>query len=398
MKKRFLPILIFVVLFLLSCAQQPPQPTPPPSPPPKAKVKTEFLLMGYKSPVGQTDNLEAVLDRKKTIYRSIKNLSSKNNIVIIYDASRSMREKLEEKGPKRYEAAYEGLKHIGTLFGPSDHLKLFVFGSKKPSGITNEGIIVRKDYIRAMEASGDVELVYSSSQEGFHEKDFLAAVNFLNSEKSYIGDTPIGYAVLKVYETLKGTPDAKVILITDGEETGPLLAQSISKGKAWEERLRKTYPNYDELTISASDAIKKLVGDNIHFSPIIYGLRSSAPGGHMSEKEIQSIREFYSKLAKESDSAYLEAMTPLELLDVFMDAEMMSLTYGLYSLDPDKKNKPVAKGKIGISLMVEEGRYLLKTDTEQPFQQEVELKPQVKNVYFFDMDKEGNLKIFREGS
>ena len=118
----------------------------------------------------------------------------------------------------------------------------------------------------------------------------------------------------------------------------------------------------------------------------------------LSEKEIQSIREFYSKLAKESDSAYLEAVTPLELLNVFMDAEMMSLTYGLYSLDPDKKNKPVAKGKIGISLMVEEGRYLLKTDTEQPFQQEVELNPQVKNVYFFDMDKEGNLKIFREGS
>jgi hypothetical protein len=39
----------------------------------------------------------------------------------------------------------------------------------------------------------------------------------------------------------------------------------------------------------------------------------------------------------------------------------------------------------------------LKTDTEQPFEQVVELKPQVKNVYIFDIDKDGKLRIVREG-
>jgi hypothetical protein len=186
-------------------------------------------------------------------------------------------------------------------------------------------------------------------------------------------------------------------LITDGEETGPLLAQSVSKDKAWEERLRKKYPNYDELTISALESIKKLVADNIHFSPIIYGLGVSVAGKPIGEKQIQSISEFYHNLATESGSIYLEAVTPLELLNAFLDAEMMSLTYGLYSLEPDNKNQLTAKGKAGIALIAEEKRYLLKTNTEQTFEQVVELRPQVKNVYFFNLDKKGQLRIFREG-
>jgi uncharacterized protein related to proFAR isomerase len=66
-------------------------------------------------------------------------------------------------------------------------------------------------------------------------------------------------------------------------------------------------------------------------------------------------------------------------------------------MERNKKDQLVVKGKIGVSLMVEDGRYLLKTDTEQPFEQVVELRPQVKNVYFFDIDKDGKLRIFREG-
>jgi hypothetical protein len=392
MIKNFLSLFLLAILCLIRCAHQ-----TPPAPSPKEKVKTEFLLIGYKSPSNQTDNLQEMLEKKKAVYQAIKNLSSTNNIVIIYDASGSMRENIGERGQKKYEAAYEGLKQIGTLFRTSDNVRLFVFGSKKPSGITSDGVIIRKDYIRAIEASGDVELVYSSSKEGFHQKDFGAAITFLGSEKAYIGDTPIGYSVLKAHQIIKETPNAKVILITDGEETGPLLAQSISKDKAWEERLRKKYPNYDELTISALESIKKLVANNIHFSPIIYGLGVSVAGKPTGEKQIQSISEFYHNLATESGSIYLEAVTPLELLNAFMDAEMMSLTYGLYSLEPDKKNQLVAKGKIGIALIAEGKRYLLKTNTEQSLEQLVELRPQVKNVYFFNLDKKGQLRIFREG-
>jgi hypothetical protein len=62
-------------------------------------------------------------------------------------------------------------------------------------------------------------------------------------------------------------------------------------------------------------------------------------------------------------------------------------------LEPNKKNQLVAKGKMGISLMVEDGRYLLKIETEQPFEQVVELRPQVRNIYFFNIDKDGKLKL-----
>lgn len=383
MTKTFLFVSL-CVLILLSCVHR----TPPP------KASAEFLLTTSSSQAGNTGSLED-LEKKKAVYRTLKNLSSKNNVVIIYDASGSMRERIGN-GPRKFEAAYEGLRRIGTVFQPSDKVRLIVFGSKKRSGITNEGVIPRKDYIRAVEASGDVELIYNSPEKGFDQGEFLATVKFLASENAYIGDTPIGYAVLKAHEILKGTPNAKVILITDGEETGPLLARDISKDKALEERLRKKYPNYDQLTISASEAIKKLVEDRIHFSPILYGLRGAKSDLSARGKESDKIRSFYQQLATESGSAYLEAVTSDELLNAFMEAEMMSITYGLYALE-GKKDQPVAKGKVGVSIMVEEGRYLLKTETEQPFEHAVELRPGIKNIYYFDIGKDGKLMIFREG-
>ncbi len=385
--KRSFTVFLFILLFLISCAHK-----PPPTPPPKERVKTEFLLVGHRSPTGQPDRSQEDLEKKKEIYHALKNLSGQSHIVIIYDASGSMRERLGEKEQKRFEAAYEGLKQIVSLFRPKDDVRVVVFGSKKVSGLTSEGVIIRKDYLRAMEACGDVELVYSSPKEGFDPKDFLKAIHFLGSEKAYIGDTPIGYSVLKAHSLLKGLPNSTAILITDGEETGPLLAQNISKDKAWEQRLKRDYSNFDELTISAFDSIKKLVDEKIHFSPILYGLRGSG------DKEAQKIRDFYHKLATASGSASLEAATPHELLNAFMEAEMMSFTYGLYSTETDKKGQLMANGKVEIPLMIEEGKYLLRTDTDKPFEQEVELKPRVKNVYSFNINKDGKMSLMAIGN
>ena len=369
-------------LFLLSCAHQPP-PTPP-----KEKMKTEFLLMGYKSLSDKSEKTEQILGKKRSIYNRLKDLSSKSHIVILYDASGSMRERIGGNGPKKFEAAYEGLRQIVPLFRANDNLKLIVFGSKKTSGITTEGVIIRRNYMKAMEACGDVEVVYNSPKEGFDQKEFLVAIQFLGSEKTYIGDTPIGYSVLKAHALLKGLSNSKVILITDGEETGPLLAHAISKDKAWEQKLKKQYSNFDELTLSALDGIKRLVDDHIHFSPILYGLGASA-----NDQEAQKIRNFYHKLATSSGSVYLEAITPQEILNAFMDAEMMSFTYGLYATEPNQKGQLVAKGKIGIPILVETGRYLLRIETERSFEQEIELKPQKKNVHIFNLDSQGKLMV-----
>lgn len=344
--------------------------------------------MGYKSLSDKSEKAEEILGKKRSIYNRLKDLSSKSHIVIIYDASGSMRERIGGNGPKKFEAAYEGLRQIVPLFRANDNVKLIVFGSKKSSGITTEGIIIRKNYMKAVEACGDVEVVYNSPKEGFDQKEFLVAIQFLGSEKTYIGDTPIGYSVLKAHALLKGLSNSKVILITDGEETGPLLAHAISKDKTWEQKLKKQYSNFDELTLSAFDGIKRLVDDHIHFSPILYGLGASA-----NDQEAQKIRNFYHKLATSSGSAYLEAITPHELLNAFMDAEMMSFTYGLYATEPNQKGQLVAKGKVGIPILVEVGRYLLRIETERSFEQEIELKPQKKNVHIFNLDSQGKLTV-----
>jgi hypothetical protein len=381
MKKR-LPFVILAAFALLTCARSAPPPMPP-----QERLKAEFLLVAHRSLSGQPDRSQEALEKKKEIYHALKNLSGQSHTVIIYDASGSMREKLEGKDQKRFEAAYEGLKQIVTLFKPNDRVGLIVFGSKKLAGLTSDGVIIRKDYVRAMEACGDVEIIFSPRDKGFEKKEFLAAIHFLSSEKAYIGDTPIGYSVLKAHSLLKGLSRATAILITDGEETGPLLAQNIAKDKAWEQKLTRQYPNLDELTLSAFDAIKKLVDEKIHFHPILYGLRGSG------DKEAQKIRDFYYKLATASGSVSLEAATPQDLLNAFMEAEMMSFTYGLYSTASDKKGQLMARGKVGIPLMAEEGKYLLRTDTETPFEQEVQLKAGKKNIHFCDIDPQGRLKV-----
>ena len=381
--------IVFLILSSFSCAS-PPKPAPP-----QAKGNTEFVLTGYQSGAELKDLTEDLLMKKKAVYSASKRLSSNHNVVIVYDASGSMTSKIHGMSLKRYEAAYEGLRKIGNLFSRDDNVWLIVFGSKKPFGIIQDGSLYRKDYMRAVEAGNDVEVVFSSKDKGFDEKAFLNSIKYLESEKAYIGDTPIGYSILKAQGILKGLPNAKVILISDGEETGPLLAENILKSKAWEQRIRAKYPHLDDITISAEEAINRLVGDGASFNPIIYGVTDRAAGGSTVERNVQSIRAFYLKMASASGSVYLEAVTPLELLNAFMDAEMMSIAYTLYSAESQKKGEPMANGKVGVPIAVKEGSYILKTKTEHPFEAWVEAKPGEKNIYVFDIDDAGRLKIVR---
>ncbi|MBE0558531.1 MAG: hypothetical protein IH628_15000, partial [Proteobacteria bacterium] len=249
-------VLFLALLFSFSCAS---------APKPAEKATTEFLLMGIGLPGEQEELTEELLAKKKKVYSALKKLSSKHNVVIVYDASSSMTTKLTGMNQKRYEAAYEGLQKIGNLFSRGDNVWLIVFGSRKPFGILQNGGLYRRDYLRAVEAGNDVEIVFHSRDTGFDEKEFLTAINYLQSERAYIGDTPIGYSILKAREILKGLPNANVILISDGEETGPQLAQNIAKSTAWEQRIRAKYPHLDKITVSAENAIAGLVGGGVSF-------------------------------------------------------------------------------------------------------------------------------------
>ena len=77
-----------------------------------------------------------------------------------------------------------------------------------------------------------------------------------------------------------------------------------------------------------------------------------------------------------------------------MDAEMMAVTYSLYPEGGGSKGTAVAKGKIGVPLRVEEGRYLLKIHTSNPIEHLIELKAP-RNRWAFNVDGQGTLKVAR---
>ena len=72
-------------------------------------------------------------------------------------------------------------------------------------------------------------------------------------------------------------------------------------------------------------------------------------------------------MASASGSIYLEAATPLELLNAFMDAEMMSITYTLSSPEDTKKGEPTAKGKIGVPITIPRRTVSIKDKHGAPF-------------------------------
>jgi len=373
MKRPFMFITV-MIMFAIGCA----------TPPPKAKLPADFLLAGTSS----EGDLKDITERKKAVYHALKERSGQSSIVIIYDASGSMVDKGGEKGQRKFEAAYQGLYHIGSLFGSEDEVKLLVFGSTKPFGLMKDGSVFHNDYHRAMEAAEDVRLVYSCAPGRFNRTEFYSSIKYLESEKAYKGDTPIGYAVLKAHEQLREAKNAKVILITDGQETGPQLSHVVSKDKNREIRLRKEFQNYDDITIGAETAIKGLVSDNINFSPIVYGLGSSSS----DTAESNRIREYFRDLAAKSGSLYIEAMTPLELLNAFMDAELMSVRYGLYS-SVDGKKQEAFSGRVGIPISAEEGSYTLGIHLPSPLEYPVELRPSEKNIYYFVTDGSGRITV-----
>src|SRR4030067_3409652 len=61
--KRSFTVFLFILLFLISCAHK-----PQPAPPPKERVKTEFLLVGHRSPAGQPHRSQEALEKKNEIY------------------------------------------------------------------------------------------------------------------------------------------------------------------------------------------------------------------------------------------------------------------------------------------------------------------------------------------
>ncbi len=355
------------------------------------------------------DKGESGLGTKEKVYKIVKNMVGPSNTVILYDASGSMHyetpagEDSSKKVQKRYELAYQGLTKVSELFDENDKVWLLVFGTKVPYELSEGKSLKNIDFEKAFRTHSDIVQVYGQKDAGYNRAKFVSAIRFLNSDKAYIGDTPIGYSVVKATELLESKPNAKIVLITDGQETSPILANAISGKKGWEKKLRSKYPDYDNILISASAALEKAVEKKIHFTPILCGLKSITKNRTTTDREVAETRAFYENLAHETGSAALEASSSEGLASAVMDAEAASLTYEVFRAIPLldkvpvlKDNLPdqkIAEGKTGVPINLEPGTYRLVLHTTPSIETEITVREHTANVYVLKSADGGAMKI-----
>jgi hypothetical protein len=343
----------------------------------------------------------AGLKGKQDVYNAIKNMIGPSNTVIIYDASGSMRYETRVEGEKqtqkRYELAYQGLAKISELFDEKDHVSLLVFGSKIPYALSEGKKTERVNFEKAMKTHSDIVKVYEADEAGYNHEKFMSAVSFLKSEDAYIGDTPIGHAVLKAADLLENKENAKIILITDGYESTPELAAALAGDKKWEEKLKTKYADYDNVLIPAGTSLEKALEKKISFTPILCGLKSVTKDRSTTDREAAEIRAFYEALAKQAGSVVMEASSAEGLASAVIDAESAGLTYTVYKKLPViEKLMPktkVAEGKAGIPIKLDAGEYHVVLNTVPPIEKVVTVKEGRENTYFLRIGKDGIMDI-----
>lgn len=341
------------------------------------------------------------LKERQDIYNAIKNMVGPSNTVIIYDASGSMRYETrvdgEKQTQKRYELAYQGLAKISELFDEKDHVSLLVFGSKIPYALSEGKKTERINFEKAMKTHSDIVKVYEADEAGFNHEKFMTAIRFLKSEDAYIGDTPIGNAVLKAVDLLENKENAKIILITDGYESTPELADALAKNAKWEEKLKAKYADYDNILIPAGASLEKAIEKKVSFTPILCGLKSVTKERSNTDREAAEIRTFYQDLAKQAGSVVMEASSSEGLASAVMDAEATGLTYTVYKKLPViEKVMPktkVAEGKTGVPIKLDSGEYHVVVNTVPPIEKVVTVKEGRENTYFLKIGGDGILDV-----
>ncbi|OQX26706.1 MAG: hypothetical protein BWK80_09060 [Desulfobacteraceae bacterium IS3] len=364
-----------------------------------AAIKQKLEGLGTS---GTTFNLvmdkgKSGLETKEKVYKVVKSMVGPSNTVIVYDASGSMHyetpvgDDSAKKSQKRYELAYQGLTKVAEIFDQNDKVWLLVFGTKVPYELSEGRSLKDINFEKAFRTHSDIVQVYGEKDAGYNREKFMSAIRFLKSGKAYIGDTPIGYSVVKATALLESKPNAKIVLITDGQETSPVLAKAIAGKKSQEKKLKAKYPDYNDILISASDALERAVQKKIHFTPILCGLKSITKNRTTTDKEVAETRAFYENLAHETGSAALEASSSEGLASAVMDAEAASLTYEIFKGDlPEQK---IAEGKAGVPLNLDPGTYRLVVNTVPRIETEITVKEHTANVYVLKSAEGGAMKV-----
>ena len=279
--------------------------------------------------VGVTGAGKAEADLESA-YGLISNIKSPDNILIIYDASGSMRWPTAPGGEPRYRNAHKSLARYVDGIRSSDNVGLIVYGSRYSSGIFGGKI----QNAATARKSCTEDIVVTVPFGKFNKASFKPELDRLGQVRNYKGDTPIGGAISKAAGMFKGVnSDRKhIVVITDGAE------ECFSKDR------QNSVPG----SVSPEEAVKKASDEGITVSIVAYGVGRGNHGQVVAnpEQALNSLRNL-------ATGVFVEANTGEELTRALMQVEVENFKFDL--LDADKQ--VVGKFSIGQTIQVDVSKY-----------------------------------------
>ena len=250
------------------------------------------------------------------------------SIVLIYDASGSMRWPIRKDGEPRYVAAYKALLQFVERTGRHDKIAVIVYGSTLPSGIS-EGKVTSEQ--RAKASCNQDILVVQKLQPAKDIEGIKNNLAHLSRIEAYRGDTPLGNSMMKAAELLSNsTGEKRVVVLTDGaEECSPQIAGSVS----------------------LKAAAQKLKNDGVTVDIVLSGGGLNSKGA-VNEKSKESAKS----LSALATGQFLEAGSFDELVNALLRIEIAKFRYELV----DSKGTVVATANLGQRITVPSGDYVFR--------------------------------------
>ena len=293
-----------------------------------------LLLAGCASPPRPLDvNVEAHATQAgkmepgttEDAFRFVQGVREPESVVLIYDASGSMRWPIREEGEPRFGPAYRALLQFVERTARHDKLAIIVYGSQLPSGVSDGKVL---NAPRAKASCNDDIRVVQTLQPVKDHAAIKSRLTYLEKAAAYRGDTPLGNSMMKAAELLGDALGGKrVVLLTDGaEECYPQIAGSVSP----------------------KEAVQKLREAGITVDIVFSGGGLDAKGAS-NERSKDNAKN----LGALASGQFYEAGSYDELVDALLRIEIAKFRYELV----DSTDHVVASANLGQKISLPAGQY-----------------------------------------
>lgn len=291
-------------------------------------------------------------------FKLVNTIRDSESVVLIYDASGSMRWPIRNGGEGRYGAAFGALQQFIDRLSKRDQVAIIVYGSTLPSGIA-EGKLTNPARAKAS-CNDDIRIVSPLGRLNNHA-EIKTTTAYLNKIDAYRGDTPIGGALNKAADLLSEVSGSKrVVLLTDGvEECYPLVAGSLNP----------------------EDSVKRLTAQDVTIDVVFAGGGLNAQGAltNRSSSAADSLR----KLAT---GQFFEAASFDDLVDALLRIEISKFRYELIGKD----GRVTTRARIGEAITVPSGEYVFHGLTSHGFKKTIQLPNAPASRIFLALSREGD--------